>query len=419
MGSPGGARYAESFMDAIDHQLRWIDTQRERMVDLVAGWSRINSYTHNLPGIQRLAAEVAAAFKPLGGECRRVDLPPYRHIDDSGRIIERHVAPAVSILIRPEAPRRILLSIHLDTVYPPRDDGEDHRIQTLDNARLRGPGVADAKGGLAVMLIALQALEHSALAQNLGLHILLNTDEEIGSPASADLLMRAARDCDLGLVYEPALEDGSFVAARKGSGNFTLTVRGRSAHAGRDFAHGRNAAAALARIVTQLAGLTDIPAGLTVNIGQILGGGPVNVVPDFALCRFNVRFVRPQQQAQITSAIRQIIADANHNGHAASLHGSFSAPPKPVTPAYRQLLDAVADCGKDLDLPVTFRDTGGVCDGNRLAAAGLVNVDTLGPRGGAIHSDDEYLECDSLTERARLSALLMMRLATGALDWPQ
>ena len=406
-------------MGSIGDQLQWIDAQRDRMVGLVAAWSRINTYTHNLPGIQRLAADVAAAFKPLGGECRRIDLPPYRQVDDAGRIVEQHVAPAISILIRPDAPRRILLSIHLDTVYPPAPDSPDeHHIETLDKARLRGPGVTDAKGGLAVMLVALEAIERSGLAGNLGLHILLNTDEEIASPASGDLLMRAARECDLGLIYEPTLEDGSFVAARKGSGNFTLTVHGRSAHAGRDFAHGRNAAAALGRIITQLAGLTDIPAGITVNIGQLLGGGPVNVVPDLALCRFNVRYVEPKQQSQITTAMRQIMNDANHHGITTALHGSFAAPPKPITPGYQHMLDALADCGAELDIPVSFHDTGGVCDGNRLAAAGLVNLDTLGPRGGAIHSDDEYLECDSLTERARLSALLMMRLATGSLQFP-
>src|SRR5207237_804336 len=101
------------------------------------------------------------------------------------------------------------------------------------------------------------------------------------------------------------------------------------------------------------------------------------------------------------------------------IHGSFTAPPKPLEAPTRALLEHVAACGRELSLPIAWRDSGGTCDGNRLAAAGLPNVDSLGPRGGNLHSPKEFLLLDSLTERAKLTALLLMKLAAGQLPWPQ
>jgi glutamate carboxypeptidase len=196
-------------------------------------------------------------------------------------------------------------------------------------------------------------------------------------------------------------------------------VRGRSAHAGRTFASGRSAIVAAAELVGWLDALNRERPGVCVNIGKIDGGGPVNVVPDLSLVRFNVRvadaeameWVRPRLDALITRL-------AARDGIRAELRGEFRSPPKPVDPPTQRLLEHVADCGSRLGLDVRWKATGGVCDGNKLAAAGLPNVDTLGVRGGAIHSDREYLLIDSLTERAKLTALLLMRLAAGELDWP-
>ena len=153
---------------------------------------------------------------------------------------------------------------------------------------------------------------------------------------------------------------------------------------------------------------------ITVNVGKVEGGGPVNVVPDLAICRFNVRVRTPEEQRSVTNAIERIIAEAGtQDGIRVDLNGGFHRPPKPLDDRTSRLLDGALACGKELGLTVGHCRSGGVSDGNQLAAAGLPNLDSLGPRGGRIHSSDEFLLLDSLTERAKLTTLLIMKLASG------
>ena len=151
----------------------------------------------------------------------------------------------------------------------------------------RGPGVIDAKGGLVVLLTAIDAVERSDLAGNLGWELFLNTDEEIGSPGSAAFFAEAAKRNHLALLFEPAMPDGALVSERKGSGNFSLVVRGRAAHAGRDFSAGRNAIVAAADFAVAVHRLNGTIPEVTLNVARIDGGGPANVVPDLAVCRLN------------------------------------------------------------------------------------------------------------------------------------
>jgi len=233
------------------------------------------------------------------------------------------------------------------------------------------------------------------------------------------LFTEAAKRNHLGLLFEPAMDEaGTLVSSRRGSGNFSVIVRGRSAHAGRDISKGRNAVVAAADLATALDALGKEVEGITVNVGRIDGGGAVNVVPDMAILRFNVRVTEPEQMAWVEQRLKKIIDPLNRrDGFSAELHGEFRSPPKPVTVETQRLLDHVASCGRDLGLTIQWKPSGGVSDGNRLAAAGLTNVDSLGVCGGAIHSPDEYILLDSLTERAKLTALLLTRLASGELAW--
>src|SRR5207302_7577467 len=133
--------------------LSWIDQQRQRMLELVTAWASINTGTHNLAGLSRLSAELRREFQSLGGEMTEVPLRPYCSIDARGNAVQTPLAPAISIRKRPTAPARVFLGIHMDTVF-----GRDHlfqHVEALDASTLRGPGVADAKGGLCVMLVAL------------------------------------------------------------------------------------------------------------------------------------------------------------------------------------------------------------------------------------------------------------------------
>lgn len=404
-------------MDRYSATLDWIAAQHGPMRELVCRWASINSGTHNLPGIEKLTAQVRQAFGVLGGEQRLVGLSPYQSVGSDGQPRAAPLAKAIHIVKRPEAPLRVFLGIHMDTVY-----AADHPFQSvemIDANTLRGPGVCDAKGGLAVMLIALEALERSGLAGRLGWEVLINPDEEIGSPGSAPLLAQAAARNHLGLVFEPALPGGAIASARSGSARYAAVVRGKSAHVGRGFHDGRNAIHALAKLICALNEINRIIPGAIVSVGQVEGGGPVNVVPDLAICRFNLRAPDPMTRSRIDDEIQRVIAQSRQSdGITVDLHGGWTAPPKPLDDGTQALLQHLAACGRDLGLSIQWQPTGGVCDGNKLAAAGLTTIDSLGPRGGDIHSPDEYVLLDSLTERAKLAALLLMKLAGGEVAWP-
>lgn len=379
------------------------------MLARVEAWAAINSGSRNLPGLAAMADALAPALGALG-PVRRVDAAPATIVGTDG--VARPLAHGqnLHLVVRPDAPVRALLTGHMDTVFPA--DSPFQACRWLDATTLNGPGTADMKGGIAVMLAALAAFEASPFADRLGYEIVLNSDEEVSSPGSAPLLAEAARRCHLGLTYEPALPDGTLAGARKGSGNFSAVIRGRAAHAGREIEAGRNAVLAASDLALRLAALMHSHPGTSVNPAKIDGGGPNNIVPDTAVLRFNVRPATPEGQAAVTAAIHALIENvAAAHEVTIALDGGFARPPKPLDANQLRLFELVRDCGADLGLGIAWRDTGGVCDGNNLAATGLAVVDTLGPRGGAIHSHDEFLCTDSLVERAHLSALLLMRVA--------
>ncbi|SFP35849.1 hydrolase [Sphingomonas rubra] len=374
-------------------------------------WAAINSGTRNLAGNATMAGLLADAAAALPGSVRLVPAAPVDTVAVDGRVEAIGHGDHLHLSVRPGATRRLLFFGHMDTVY-----GVDHPFQSLttrDDGALVGPGVTDMKGGLAVMLAALSALEAGGVIDAIGYDVLVNSDEETGSLSSAALIGEVARGKHAAFGYEPALPDGTLAGARGGTGNFSVVVRGRSAHAGRNPEDGRNALVAAADLAVRLAA-ARAPT-LAVNPARIDGGGPNNVVPDHAVLRVNFR---PRDAAAIEAAgaLLREIADTVARDHdvAVEVHGLFNRPPKPVDAAAERLFALVADAGADLGLVIGRRDTGGVCDGNNVAAAGVPVVDTMGVRGGAIHSSDEYFFTDSLVERAALSALSILRLGTPA-----
>lgn len=381
------------------------------MLDQVQRWAAINSGSHNPDGLARMAAALADEFAALPGELRLVDGEPVESIDASGRVETRAMGRHLLLIVRPDASRRVLLTGHMDTVF-----AADHPFQTLQwlgESRLNGPGVADMKGGLAILLAALRAFEASPFAPPLGYDVLINSDEEVGSLSSAALIARAARGKAAALTYEPALADGTMAGARAGSGNFSLVVTGIAAHAGRNPEDGRNALLAAADIALRLTDGANA-LGLPCNPARIDGGGPNNMVPDKAILRVNFRPRDAAMQAAAQALVEQVSAEvAIARGVGVHIHGAFNRPPKPMDEKARCLSALVERAGADLGLSIGWRDTGGVCDGNNIAACGVPVVDTMGARGGAIHSSDEFLLTDSLAERARLSALVLARLARG------
>ena len=232
------------------HQhLEWIGTQQQEMVALLESWASINSGTDNLDGLAKDLAALEQEFYHLGGTMQAIPLPPRIRIDAKGQAVEEPTGNALFISKHPKAPIRILLGGHMDTVYPATSAFQE--VSHLDMNTMRGPGVADMKGGLVVLLKALDALEQSPFAGKLGWEVLITPDEEVGSQGSKALWIEGAQRHQLALLFEPAFSDGSLVSARKGSANFTVVAKGKAAHAGRDFHSGRNAISAIVRFIVR------------------------------------------------------------------------------------------------------------------------------------------------------------------------
>jgi len=387
--------------------------QRQSMLDEVQSWSAVNSGSGNLDGLATTAKMLADAFSVLPGEVALVNPEPVDRVLADGSIKTAAHGQHLLVTVRPDAPTQLLFTGHMDTVFPA--DHEFQSLRWLDDGVLNGPGVADMKGGISVLLAALRAVELSASISRTGYQILINSDEEVGSPSSAKLIAELARNKLAALTYEPALPDGTLAGARGGSGNFSVIFSGLSAHAGRNPDDGRNAVLAAADLALRLKRLSR--EGLSVNPAKIEGGGPNNVVPDHAILRVNFRPRTPEIVTQTEADLRRIIADIEREHDVrAHLHGSFGRPPKPIDDRAAKLFALVKQTGADLGLSIAWRSSGGVCDGNNIAACGVPVVDTMGVRGGNIHSKDEFLIVESLTERAQLSALTIMRLSEkGAL----
>lgn len=266
--------------------LTWIDAQLPMLRDAVLRLANRNSGSLNAAGVRAVAEEMLAYFAPLGCTHEWIDVAPLRTTADDGRLCETPLGPALRLRQRPEAPLQIFLGGHLDTVFAPEHPFQHARQEDEDT--LHGPGVADLKGGLMVMWAALAALERSPWRAHIGWEVLLNPDEEVGSQGSDPLLREAAARHHFGLIFEPALPDGSLASARKGSGNFDVIVHGRAAHAGRNPEAGRNALCAAAGIIQAIDRLNGQREGVTFNPGYAHGGGALNVVPDLCVFKFNV-----------------------------------------------------------------------------------------------------------------------------------
>lgn len=371
--------------------------------DLLIRWCNQNSGSANLPGLAAMLRLLQEEFGRLG---RHEAVP-----------LAGTTAQALRLRVRPEAPIQILLSGHYDTVYD-----ADHPFQTCELTApetLRGPGVSDMKGGLVIMLAALQAFERTSQAHAVGYEILLGPDEETGSQGTAPLLEEAARRHQFALVFEPARANGDLVRSRKGTGIFTLTCHGRAAHAGRAPEAGRNAILALCDILPRAEALTRELPGVMVNIGAIEGGGAANIVPDRAEAVINARVTNAGDDAVFLQRLHALCAPwHNRDGYRLEIGGGFNRGPKVETPAEVKLFNEWRHCGREFGLGFDWQHVGGGSDGNLLSAAGLPNLDGLGCVGDHLHSPQEFCHLHSLTQRAQVAALFLHRLATGQIKPP-
>jgi glutamate carboxypeptidase len=274
------------------------------------------------------------------------------------------------------------------------------------------------KGGIVVMLAALRAFQSSPHAARLGVEVMLTPDEEIGSFGSGPLFEAAAQSkkFSLALVFEPARPNGDLVRSRKGTGNFVATCHGRAAHAASPIRAGRNAVVALAEFLVAAHRLPDEMPGVMLNVANFRGGGAAtNVVPDFAEAQLDLRITQAADRAPLLARLHELAAPINaREGFRLELTGAFNRPPKECVPVEEIAFAAMQQSAREVGLaPFTWIHTGGASDGNNLSAAGLPNLDGLGPIGDKLHSAEEFVNLPSIGQRAAMLTRFLEKFAAG------
>jgi glutamate carboxypeptidase len=375
-----------------------IDSLQGDLLTLLDKLVAINSYSHNTQGV----AEVA--------EVVRKALPPRLVLD---RVVSSGVGVVWTCRHGPPEEPPILLAGHLDTVFPPGtfDSGMVSR-----DAYLLGPGVADMKGGLVVILGALWALDRLDLLAKIPFLLVFNGDEEIGSPHSGHKLLELARSCRLGLFFECGGPEGSVVTSRRGLHSYSLEIRGEAGHSGTHQGEKESAVVALAHQILELEALNDSKSGISVNVGRVKGGTAANTIPGDAKAELEVRFFEQQQGDEIEERIRTLTSSTPQSKLRIRLTKGHGRPPMACTQASAQLYQEVARTAAKLEFSLPEEARGGASDANLLVEAGLPTVDGLGPVGERDHSKEERILKDSLFHRTQLLVHLLWDLRLWAQD---
>ncbi|AMP02954.1 M20/M25/M40 family metallo-hydrolase [Collimonas pratensis] len=357
----------------------------------------INTETHNLAGLEQVRQLLIPQFESLG-----LVLTRHRLAQDGREVLSFEM---------PGAQPKVLLVGHLDTVFPVT--GAFQKLKDQGN-RLAGPGVIDMKGGVVLLLNVLAQLkEHGGLDQ---VRVALNDDEEIGSPNSKATLRDLAQGLPFGLVFEPGLEDGSVVSSQSGVRWIKLTTTGKAAHAGLEPEKGIDACLDLAIKVKKVAGLAQAGKGLTINPGLMDGGSKPNVVCENASVTFDIRFRSLADWQDVSSAIRQIgaVSDVYNASLQQGTHTEVTQlaemPLLPVADT-AELLERIQTSARSLGQTVGARAVGYGSDGNNLAETGMQLLVGVGPYGGGMHSDQEFMLLRSYQERLSLITLLITQLS--------
>ncbi len=380
---------------------------------LLERWANINSGSGHAAGLARMADTLRADFS------RAFPAATIEEINTDAPGFNPPGSRALRIRLRPAAPTQVFLCGHYDTVYEADDAFQVCRW--LDATTLNGPGVADMKGGLVTILVALQAFEATPHAASVGWEVLLTPDEETGSHGTAHLFRGAARDHQFGFVFEPGRPNGNIIHSRKGTGGLVATCHGRAAHAAKVPNDGRSAILALAEFLLDAAKIPSEMPDVMVNVGNIRGGAAAtNVVPHFAESEIDIRITKIADSEPLLARFQALADRINtRDGIKLTLKGGFNRPPKECLPAEEAVFPEWQRAARDVGVPeFTWVHGGGGSDGNFLTAGGLPNLDGIGPIGDNLHSDREFCRVETIAPRAQIVALVLHRVAAGEIQLP-
>lgn len=368
---------------------------RRKEADLVKRVRRLveaESPSDEKAAVDACVALAAAECRLLGG---RVKLHGQRAFGD---VLEARFGPRRKTGGARQVAGPVLLLGHLDTVWPLGT------LKTMPckvrDGRLWGPGTLDMKAGVAMALTALEMLEEARLLER-EVVLLLNSEEEVGSPVSRPITEKLARECAAVYVLEPA-QGLAYKTARKGTGDWRIEVQGVAAHAGVDFEKGANAIRELARAVETVSGWTDLKRGLTVSVGVAGGGTKTNVVPSEAWAEVDVRIARKGDGARMERRFAGL--KAQDRRCLLTVTGGINRPPMERTRATVKLFERARTLAAELGFALGEAATGGGSDGNFTSALGVPTLDGMGAVGEGAHANHEHIVLEHLAMRTALLA---------------
>jgi len=369
-------------------RLRYLESRIEEMVRTIRGFVEVESPSDNKIAGDRMGALLAGRFEASGGRARIHRAEDYAdnvQIDFAGRA-----------KVKP-----VLLLGHFDTVYP-MGTLANMPCHVLDG-RLHGPGVLDMKSGVALMLYAIEALQawHGMLPRPARLFLV--SDEEVGSYSSRAITEQLARESAAVFVMEPAAGlRGAVKTARKGVGDYTLTVKGVAAHAGLDPGKGHSAILELARQLTVVSKMNDLKRGLSVNPGIIRGGTRTNVIAAEAVAEIDVR-IKSAKQAKMMDRKFHSLKPFDRQCKV-SVEGGINRLPMERNAGVVALYKKAQEIAKQIDWELEEAAVGGGSDGNFTAGIGIPTLDGMGGVGEGAHAVHEHIVISELPRRALLLA---------------
>ncbi len=375
--------------------MEYLRQSLEPMLKLIEKLVNIDSGSVNKAGVDQVGKILIEEYTQLDFE---VEIKENKEFGNN--ILLKHKAA-----VDPE----ILLIAHMDTVFPVGTAAA--RPFTIKDGLAYGPGVADMKASQVTLLYAMKYLHQKQDEALKNVVIILNGDEEIGSPTSRELIEEISKNVKYALVMEPARKDGSIVSSRRGGGRYTLHVHGRSAHSGVAPEEGRSAIEELAYKTIKLNHLTNHEQGISVSVGIVEGGDAVNMIPDSATGYVDVRVESDEQSLEIAKKIETICSVPDVPGTTIDLEGGITRPPMEPDEKNQRLLEIVKEVGNSFGLTIKDSHTGGGSDASFPSHLGVATIDGVGPVGGKLHNEGEYLEINSLTERCFLLAETVARLS--------
>jgi glutamate carboxypeptidase len=370
----------------------YIRSNQGQMFGLLEKLVRINSGSHNKPGVDAVGRKIADAL--AGCQLSQETIA----IEKAGNLLVFRI-PTAS-----DSTSQVLLVGHMDTVFAPGTDFTDYHE---DDTRSYGPGVIDMKGGLVATIFALKALAAIDFLNRIPLAFVCTSDEEIGSPWSKVLIQQEAQKSECAFVLEAGGLDGQVVTGRKGNLSARLTVRGRSGHAAFAGADKTSAIVEMAHKILAIEALNDPMAGLSANVGTIAGGIGPNTVAAHAEARLDLRFIKPEDGHGLGTRLIEICDQTTVPGATCKLEILSGRPPMPANQANQRLYRRIERIARRLGMSVIPEFRSGVSDANFINQVGTPVIDGLGPIGAGDHSPREYMLKDSLPQRTLLLASIL------------